>query len=102
MFGKVVHETVVRNLCRAFQKLIKIVFRNLDLVIALQITKFLFLFTKTLYLLCFFVILHKFVTSTVTFTKYIYLKLLIQQLRCLFAFICWNPSILNFTHYLPS
>lgn len=50
MFGKVVIEVIVGDLCSIFQKLKKVAFKNLYLVVALQITKFLFLFTKNLYL----------------------------------------------------
>ena len=54
VFGKVVDEVVVRGLCSGFLNLIKVDFKNLNLVIALQVTKFFFLFTKNTYLLCSF------------------------------------------------
>ena len=47
VFDKVVDELVVRYLYNVFQKLIKIAFKNLYLVVALQIIKLFFLFTET-------------------------------------------------------
>ena len=54
VFDKVVDEIVIRGLCGVFQKLMKVTFKNFYLVVTLQITKFIFLFTKNLYLLCHF------------------------------------------------
>ena len=54
VYGKVVDEVVIRGLYSVFQKLMKVAFKYLYLAVALQITKFFFLFTKNLYLLCLF------------------------------------------------
>ena len=52
VFGKIVDEVVVRDLCSVFQKSMKVAFKNFYLVVALQIIKFFISFTKNLYLLC--------------------------------------------------
>ena len=54
VLDKVGDEVVIRSLCSVFQKLMKVTFKNLYLVVVLQITKLFFLFTKYLYLLCLF------------------------------------------------
>ena len=81
VFSKVVDEILVRSLCSVFQKPIKVIFKDLCLVAALQIIKIFLLFTKNLYLLYpFLVILHKFATSITTSIKRIYFKLQVKQL----------------------
>jgi len=81
VLGKVVDEAVVRSLYSAFQRSIKVDFKNPCVVIVLQITKFFFLFTKkSLFIMPFLIILHKSAVLTVTFTKHIYFKLLVKQL----------------------
>ena len=82
------NELVVRGLCSVFQKLMKVAFKNLDLVFALQITKFFFLFTKNLYLLRPF--------------QSFYINLLFQQLPLPNAFILnyqLNRELLTTNHY---
>lgn len=54
IFGEIVNEVVVISLRSIFRKLMKVVFKNIYLIVALQITKFFFLFTKNLYLLYIF------------------------------------------------
>jgi len=54
VFGKLVDKVVVRELCSVFQKLVKVTFKNLYLVVAYQITKFFLLVTKIFYSLCLF------------------------------------------------
>ena len=48
VFDQIVVEVVVRGLCSVFQQLIKVTFKRLSLVIAIQTTKFFLLFTKNL------------------------------------------------------
>ena len=52
VFGKVVDDVVVRGLWSVHQKLMKVALENLYQVAVLQITKFFFLFTENLNLLC--------------------------------------------------
>lgn len=52
VISEVVDEVVIRCLCSVSQKLMKVTFKNLYLVVTLQITKIMFLFIKNLYLLC--------------------------------------------------
>ena len=81
VFGKVVDEAMVRHLCSVFQKLMKLVAKNLYPVVALQITRFFYLFSKkSLFIVSFLVILHKSTTLTVIFIKRIYFKSRIEKL----------------------
>lgn len=53
VFDKIVDELVVKGLCSVFQKLMKVVFKNFYLVVALQITKFFCSFSKNIYCVLF-------------------------------------------------
>ena len=80
VFDKVVDKVAVRGLCSMFQKLMKVTFKNLYLVVDCKLQNSSFYLLKFFLYFAFLVILHKFVISTTTFTKHLYFKSLVEHL----------------------